>query len=343
MKRSLVDVLRSPRDESKLVLEQESADGDEISTGSLVAGSGERFPIIDGVPRFEPDFGEDETFSFKWRLIGDSYGHEEPVQTIRRQWYLDRFGYTNETELRKRLEGRTVLDAGCGSGVDTSLFADVGATVLAVDLSIEAANSVYRRLGNLPGVHVVQGDLQRLPFATDAFDYISCDQVLHHTPDTRTSFRALARHLAPSGRLAIYVYKKKGPIREFADDFIRQHATQMSAEECWELSRSLTLLGKALADVHAEVEIPEPIPLLGIEAGREDVQRVIYWNMLKCFWNDEYDFETNVIVNFDWYHPRFASRHTRDEVQTWFKEVGLTMELLEDVRSGIAAVGARRV
>lgn len=338
MKRSLLELLRSPVDGSVLALEDEAGD-DEIVAGRLVDAGGMSFPIVDGIPFFAQAGAEDPTFGFKWKLVA-SYGHEEPSRSSRRQWYYDRFGYGDLEGLRAAVDGKLVLDAGCGSGVDTSMFADAGATVVAVDLSGSATKAVYDRLGAHPNVHVVQGDLLRPPLRESAFDYVSADQVLHHTPDTREAFLAVGRRLKPGGRIAIYVYNRKGPIREFADDFIREHATKMSVEECWELCRQLTLLGKALTEVRAEVDVPEDVPLLGIKAGREDVQRFLYWNVLKCFWNEEWDFELNVVVNFDWYHPHFAYRHTPEEVRGWFAEAGLGLDRVADVQSGLVAVGA---
>ena len=331
MKASLLPLLRSPVDGSELTLE----------SAALVDRSGNRFPVDDGVPLFAESAGSDETFAFKWQKIGGSYGHEGETRRQRRQWYLDRFGFGTKEELLGFLEGKVVLDAGCGSGVDSAMFAESGATVVAVDLSREAAKATYGRLGALPNVHVVQADINSLPFAPATFDYVSSDQVLHHTPGTEEAFAALVPLVRPGGRIAIYVYRRKGPMREFADDYIRSHATKMSPEECYELCRRITLLGKALSDLDVEVDVPEEIPYLEIEKGREDVQRFLYWNVLKCFWNDDYDFETNVIVNFDWYHPRYAFRHDPDEVRGWFADRGLDVERLDVVPSGISAVGVR--
>jgi len=103
----------------------------------------------------------------------------------------------------------------------------------------------------------------------------------------------------------------------------------MSAEDCYAFCRGITELGRALTNVHAEVDVPEAIPMLGIEAGTQDVQRFVYWNVMKCFWNGDYDFETNVIVNFDWYHPHYAYRHTVDEVRGWFDELGIGVERVD--------------
>jgi SAM-dependent methyltransferase len=339
VKRALLDLLRSPNDGSELRLIDAADNGDEITGGRLVDESGREFPIDDGLPLFAADGADDPTFSFKWSIIGDSYGHEDVTRKTRRAWYLERFGYGDEETLAETVRDKLVLDAGCGSGVDTSMFADCGGQVVAVDLSREAARATYRQAGSRPSVHVIQGDVQRLPFAPETFDYVSSDQVLHHTPDTFTSFAAIRRLAKPGAPVAIYVYRQKGPIREFADDFIRERTTKMSVEDCYAFCRSVTELGRALTNVRAEVDVPEPIPMLAIESGPQDVQRFVYWNVMKCFWNDDYDFETNVIVNFDWYHPHFAYRHTLDEVKAWFGELGLELERVDESLSGISAVG----
>ena len=60
-----------------------------------------------------------------------------------------------------------------------------------------------------------------------------------------------------------------------------------------------------------------------IKAGEYDLQRLIYYNMFKCYWNDRLSFEENVLVNFDWYYPRYARRHTEKEIESWLIEIGL--------------------
>lgn len=340
MKRSLLNLLRSPHDRSLLELKVTGDEEHEVLEGELIDRSGNRFPIAGGVPLFAEDAAHDPTFGFKWKLIGGSYGHDEPTRSMRRQWYLERFGFESTDALLDSLQSvRLILDAGAGSGVDTAMFAESGTAVVAVDLSRDATLALYRRLGDFPNVHVVQGDVMNLPFPDGAFDYISSDQVLHHTPDTGRSFAALCRLLSPDGRIAVYVYNRKGPIRELVDDFLRERTTRMSVEECYAFSRSVTLLGKALSELNSEVVVPEALSLLGIQAGAEDIQRFFYWNVMKCFWNDAYDFETNVVVNFDWYHPKYAHRHTPDDVARWLADQGLEAERLEEVRSGIAAIG----
>lgn len=175
----------------------------------------------------------------------------------------------------------------------------------------------------------------RPPLAGGAFDLIFSEGVLHHTPDTRAALGSLLPLLAPGGEIAFYVYARKAPLREFADDFLRERMTKMPVEECWEACRAITSLGRALSRLRAEIEISEPIPLLGIAAGRYDVQRLIYDHVVKCFWNDSFDFEENNLVNFDWYHPAYAHRHTPEEVEGWVREGGLELLWLHTEPSGI--------
>jgi hypothetical protein len=46
-------------------------------------------------------------------------------------------------------------------------------------------------------------------------------------------------------------------------------------------------------------------------------------------------------VNFDWYHPRYAHRHTPEEVLQWCREEGLQVEHWDVQESGIT-VRARK-
>jgi hypothetical protein len=113
-----------------------------------------------------------------------------------------------------------------------------------------------------------------------------------------------------------------GAARQFCDQHIREYFTQLEPEDCYKACESLTELGRELSRLNAKITLEKPIPVLGIPAGTHDVQRLIYYNFVKCFWNDAFDFETNNMVNFDWYHPHNAWQHTEEEVELWLQELG---------------------
>jgi hypothetical protein len=103
---------------------------------------------------------------------------------------------------------------------------------------------------------------------------------------------------------------------------VRAAVSTLPPDEAWEALRPLTELGRALAEMKVEVDVPD-VPVLGIAAGRYDVQRLIYWHFAKLFWNEKLTIEENLHVNFDWYHPRYAHRHTEEEVRAWCRRAGL--------------------
>ena len=110
------------------------------------------------------------------------------------------------------LDGKVVLDAGCGMGRYLRIAAESSASLI-VGLDLSQAVVAARELtAGLPSVAVVRGDLLRLPFAAASFDQIYSLGVLDHTPDPREAFLALARLLKPGGRIAIWVYPRERAI-----------------------------------------------------------------------------------------------------------------------------------
>jgi SAM-dependent methyltransferase len=175
----------------------------------------------------------------------------------------------------------------------------------------------------MPNCTVVQADLMDAPFPDGSFDFVIADGVLHHTPNTRAGVEALYRKVAAGGQFFFYVYRRMGAARQFCDAHIREHFTQLSPEACYEACEGLTDLGRELSRLAATITLKRPIPILGIPAGTHDVQRLLYYNFVKCFWNEAFDYETNNMVNFDWYHPHHAWQHTEDEVASWLTELGV--------------------
>jgi arsenite methyltransferase len=345
----LAEILLDPADGGVLSLQADRNEGDEIVAGALRGREGREYPIRNGIPRFVDveDEGQAQTqssFGFKWTKR-DSFG-SEGMQRALHGWLLDRYGFASGDEMRAFFasRGRT-LDAGCGAGFATSAWmddewSDSGAEWVGADIS-DAIDVARERLGGFPGTHFVQADVLSLPFRPESFDIVFSEGVLHHTPSTDQAMKALVPLVRPGGELMIYVYRRKAPIREFTDDFVRERLAELSPAEAWEALRPLTRLGQALAELETEVDVPEDVPLLGIKAGRYDVQRLIYWNVAKVFWNPEMTFEENNHLNFDWYAPRYAWRHTEDEVRRWFAEAELDVTRLHVHEAGFTVRGRK--
>ena len=303
----------------------------------LRSPAGHTYEVTSGIPRFvRPEalpadqVATGDTFSLKWSRVA-TFGHDDATRDFHHAWYLQRYGWRDEAEFAAFLaKQQRVLDAGCGVGRDVAWYlSHAPGLVAGVDISTAVDHAASNTSGS-DRLLLVQGDLADLPFPPDFFDYVACDQVLHHTHDPRASFRHLVSRVRPGGVLAFYVYKVKGPLREFADDHLRTAAIGMSETEAYRLSEALTTFGRSLTEQHITIDVPVDIPQLGITAGRFDLQRWLYWNAFKCFYNAEWDWETNVMTNYDWYRPVTAFRYRPEEIRSWIADAGLET-LHEDV------------
>ena len=104
--------------------------------------------------------------------------------------------------------GETVLDLGCGAGIDLLLAARrVGGAgrVIGVDMTpamVEAARANVRRSG-LPNIEVLQGILESLPVEEASVDLVISNCVINLSPDRRRVFAEIARVLRPGGRMVV--------------------------------------------------------------------------------------------------------------------------------------------
>lgn len=104
--------------------------------------------------------------------------------------------------------GETVLDIGCGAGMDLLLAAkEVGPTgrAIGVDMTtsmVERARAGARAAG-LSNVEVRQGRAQALPVENSSVDVVISNGVLNLTEDKGAAFGEIARVLKPGGRLLL--------------------------------------------------------------------------------------------------------------------------------------------
>jgi ubiquinone/menaquinone biosynthesis C-methylase UbiE len=99
-----------------------------------------------------------------------------------------------------------ILDVGCGTGVFATQilrrFPDT--QVWGLDLSAGMLARAQTRAPMTAGrLHLVQGDSERLPFADDSFDVVTCIHSFHHYPRQDRVVAEMHRVLRPGGRLFI--------------------------------------------------------------------------------------------------------------------------------------------
>jgi len=258
-----------------------------------------------------------KVFKDKWTnnsLLG--YSDIFDIDSEITQWVLNRNGWKNFSDLEKLLSSKSkILDAGCGNGRITALFSKLAPASEVTGWDINPETAQHNLLSN-KNVEIVKHDLMKSN--NKKFDFIYSQEVLHHVENPRIAFEHLVNSLNHDGIIAIYVYKKKAPIREFTDEYIRNRIANLNYEEAIALMSEISSFGKKLSEINIEIDVDE-IKLLEIPSGKYDLQRLFYHFFVKCFWNDGLTKKENDAINFDWYGPQIASKHTIDEVQAWFE------------------------
>ena len=101
--------------------------------------------------------------------------------------------------LRGDLEGKLVLDAGCGVGGLTRALVAKGARVVALDIGSRLAAETRARCH----CDAVVASLDALAFPANSFDIVFSTEAIEHTADPQRSLTELYRVVKPGGHLAV--------------------------------------------------------------------------------------------------------------------------------------------
>ncbi len=146
--------------------------------------------------------------SFEEKLKSERHFHDEWARTIDPNTVLVKESFEAATAIENRfvlsrlgaLEGKRVLDVGCGSGEAAIYFAQRGAVVTALDISgafLRVVTALSRKHGT--PVSVIIAPVEFLPFPAETFDIVYGNAVLHHV-EFHEAMREVHRVLKPGGR-----------------------------------------------------------------------------------------------------------------------------------------------
>lgn len=144
------------------------------------------------------DDSEIEKFDALARRWWDEHGEFKPLHEINPL----RMGYITD---RVELEGKRVLDVGCGGGILTEALASAGATVTGMDMAAKplAVARLHAHESGLDNVIDYQQSTVEDMAAKHPgeFDVVTCLEMLEHVPDPSSVIGACRALLKPDGHL----------------------------------------------------------------------------------------------------------------------------------------------
>jgi SAM-dependent methyltransferase len=224
VKEKALEYLACPRCLKPLQLSATSHKADEVWEGKLIctgsACEGE-YRVSCGVPRFNVELGEQQNtaahFGCQWTKQLEGKFEKNTVYGVSQQEWVEYLLRSLGISLAD-LQGKRILDAGCGSGKLASALASQDCEIVCLDIH-NGIDQVYAEVGSLPNVHVVQGDILGPPPGLGRFDIVWSSGVIHHTPNPKVAFETLAYRVATNGLFYVWVFRheRKNPYRIIRD------------------------------------------------------------------------------------------------------------------------------
>ena len=136
----------------------------------------------------------------------DRYAHEYDS----RSKYWDSFEKNTLMPYIEEAKGKTVLDAGAGTGRVTARLDAAGANVTALDVSPEMLAILSKKL---PRIKTIEADMEEpLPFEDDSFDMIFSSMAIVHIKKTEPFLDECYRILKDDGKLILTNIHYRSPL-----------------------------------------------------------------------------------------------------------------------------------
>ncbi len=124
--------------------------------------------------------------------------------------YVWRSGQDRRLRLIRRyapLDGRAILDIGCGLGMYVRRFRDFSPHVYGMD--VDAPRVTEGARAGLPNLFVAAGE--HLPLADGTLDVVVLNEVIEHVTSDHGTLREAVRALRPGGRIIIFAPNRLWP------------------------------------------------------------------------------------------------------------------------------------
>lgn len=294
-----IEQLRSPENGDILFLE----------SNYLIDNHGNKFEILNEIPRFVDLNNYATSFGFQWNLFDKIQLDRYNKNTLT----TERF-YKNTRWENNFLKDKNLLEVGSGAGRFTEILLKTEVNLFSIDYS-NAVEANWKNNRDIRDYFLAQANIYNLPFKKSFFDLIFCFGVIQHTPNPKKSFFSMISHLKEGGQIAIDVYSKNWKTYFLTKYWVRFYTKKMDKKKLlkiiewyvpkWFPLSSLLLkipfFGKFLAQI-------VPISNYSNIYTQLSKSELIQWAILDTF---------------DMLSPEFDNPQSLNTLRSWVKESGL--------------------
>lgn len=281
-----------------------------------------QYSVVKGIPRFVPVENYADSFGYQWNIHRKTQLDSYTGLPISRNRLFTVSGWS------EHLEGERILEAGSGAGRFTEVLLQTGAEVFSFDYS-SAVEANWLNNGDMPNLHLFQGDIFNIPFPKESFDKVICLGVLQHTPDPERAFKNLAKYVKPGGELVVDVYKANF-LSYFQWKYLLRPSTKWMNKKY--LYNLITLI------------VPILIPftrLMKMFLGRAGARLSPIVEYTHLGLPTEINRDWAILDTFDMYSPTHDHPQSLKTVKRWFLEAGFASALVEYGPNGIVGRGKK--
>ncbi|WP_420388623.1 class I SAM-dependent methyltransferase [Roseivirga sp.] len=138
--------------------------------------------------------------------------------------------------------GETILDVGCGIGLDAIEFSNTGVNVVAIDADESFIKEAKQRHATNQRINFLVGNIFSLPLVDHSIDKVWVDRVFQHLPDHDLALKELNRVLKPGGKLFLMDTYYNKLLLNFRDSTSGKHLIDYMIRERFPYSLALSEL-----------------------------------------------------------------------------------------------------
>lgn len=324
----LLPVLCCPKCSSDLVCEatQINESDKNVVTGNLTCKKCQaKYPIVSGIPRFVSSVNYGNSFGYQWNQF-----KTEQMDCFNGTRLSEKRFYSETGWTKQWMEGKWILDAGCGAGRFLDIASQSNCEVIGVDIS-EAVDAAAINLKDRQNVHLIQASIYELPFRSRFFDGCYSIGVIQHTPDPEASIKALPPVLKPNGKIALTIYEKNFFTLLNSKYLIRPIAKQVKPKQLLSAIQFFMPLAFFISEVLFRIPVLGRFFMFVFPVAN-------YVDNPELSWKQRYRW--SILDTFDMLSPHYDFPQKQVDVERWLSKSGIC-EIKRLNNDGLNLIGNR--